>query len=220
MRVAELRKIWDKRYTALCRERKIRTIGGYGYLATDTYISSNALTVNQKGDDVHLSWWCEIKPLAIDPILWTIFMPETDLGSERRRLSLRVNGAFTATGLKIDRETTVVLPTADPDFHITRYLDRFAAAHTDFTAHYPTIDDFLSQLRTRTETPKLNPSRKSLREALTLIAAGRVDEAAHLVDTAIAAGDKGHMHGPQGGIYPLIADYCRRPRTADSPSGD
>lgn len=105
MRVAELRKIWDKRYTALCHERKIRTIGGYGCLATDTYISSNALTVNQKGDDVHLSWWCEIKPLAIDPILWTIFMPETDLGSERKRLSLRVNGAFTATGLKIDRET-------------------------------------------------------------------------------------------------------------------
>lgn len=66
MRVAELRKIWDKRYTALCRERKIRTIGGYGYLATDTYISSNALTVNQKGNDVHLSWWCETKPLAID----------------------------------------------------------------------------------------------------------------------------------------------------------
>jgi hypothetical protein len=111
VRVAELRKVWDKRYTALCRERKIRTIGGYGYLATDTYISSNALTVNRKGDDVHLSWWCETKPLAIDPILWTIFMPETDLGSERKRLSLRVNGAFTATGLKIaEKQPSFPLP--------------------------------------------------------------------------------------------------------------
>ncbi|MEV0670928.1 hypothetical protein [Mycobacterium sp. NPDC050441] len=206
----ELRKLWDQRIKDEATARGLKSVGGSVYRADDVYVAVllPIAGVDRKAESVRLTWRAEIKPLVLDEILWAAFMPDQDLGGPRKRLNLRVNGAFTVSGLEIGAGSVQAQPTDDPGVVIAAMLDEFDRLSAEFIAAHPDVDAYLTAVRA-CPTEQAGRPRNRLREIVTLIAVGDRDAAAALADAEVAAGEQGPMSGPRGGVFELLSVSCK-----------
>jgi hypothetical protein len=108
-----LGKIWAAEFAAEAKQRGYSTIGGFAYRVVGDFVHIITLMVYRSpAQELRCSWQGAAKPLAVDPILWDALFPELDLGSERKRRSLRVNGAFTVSAHTFESGSQVVDATA------------------------------------------------------------------------------------------------------------
>ncbi|OCB50333.1 hypothetical protein A5721_01400 [Mycobacterium vulneris] len=208
----ELRKFWDQRIKDEATARGLKSVSGFVYRADAGYVAVLVpiVGVDRLAESVQLTWRAEIKPLALDEILWAAFMPDQDLGGSRKRLNLRVTGAFTVSGLDIGAGSVQALPTADPGAVIAEMLDEFDRLSVEFIAGHPDIDAYLAAVQALPAAQAGWP-RNRLREIVTLIAVGDRDAAIAVADAEVAAGEQGPMSGPRGGVFELLSVSCKPP---------
>lgn len=185
-------KAWHDALRPACRARGMRFVTGVGFALDDVYLAElvypQVVHPDKDPDRLRISWAVDIKPLAVDEILWDAFLPDVEMGPQKR-INRRVNGAFRVQPLRIAHGTHEVLATDVPDWGPV--LDAFDRARAEFAAAYPTAANFAVALQERADS--IAPNRVLTRTVTALIAAGRGDDAARVADEAIAAGESGGM---------------------------
>ncbi|WP_285031071.1 hypothetical protein [Mycolicibacterium sp. lyk4-40-TYG-92] len=183
---------WQDALRPACRARGMRFVGGSGFILDDIYLTEQcyprAFRPGKDSDTLRVIWTVDIKPLAVDEILWDAFLPDVAMGPQMR-INRRVNGAFRVQPLRIENGSLDLPATDEPNWD--RVFDAFDCARTEFITAYPTVRDYVSALEQRADG--IAPNRVLTRAVTALIAAGRADEAAQLADDAIAAGEGGGM---------------------------
>ncbi|MCU1479145.1 MAG: hypothetical protein JWQ64_3838 [Subtercola sp.] len=205
----EIQQYWDRAFTHAARHRGLRTVGGYGYTDDGIHVASVALVISRRSDPLRISWWVEIKPLKLDDILRDAFLPTLDVGPAKRR-SLRVNGAFAAPALRLDRGEYLVALVEEPASTVNAVLDRFEDLRTEYLRVAPDPHDFIDQAQLRaSDANSVSPSAR-LREALALVVAHRNDEAVRLLRNELDNHRHGPMGGPDGDVFDLLLKYLER----------
>jgi len=183
---------WKDALRPACRDRGMRFVGGSGFVLDDVYLTELfPMQVFHPGKDpnkLRFNWSVDIKPVAVDEILWDAFLPDVSMGPQMR-INRRVNGAFRVQPLRIERGSLDVLATDEPNWGPV--FDAFDRARTEFITAYPTVADYVSALERRSDG--IAPNRALTRTVTALIAAGRAGEAARVADQAVAAGESGGM---------------------------
>ncbi|WP_225433654.1 hypothetical protein [Mycolicibacterium mucogenicum] len=189
---SSVEQAWMDTLRPACRARGIRFVGGSGFVVDDIYLTElcypRVFHPDKDPDRLRVIWTVDIKPLAVDEILWDAFLPDVVMGPQMR-INRRVNGAFRVQPLGIEEGSLDVLATDEPNW--SPVLDAFDRARTAFIAAYPTAADYVSALEQRGDG--IAPNRALTRTVTALIAAGRAEEAAQMADQAIAAGESGGM---------------------------
>lgn len=149
-------------------------------------------------------------------------MPDQDLGGPRKRLNLRVNGAFTVPGLDIGSGVVQAQSTDDSLGTVTAMLDEFDRLSTEFIVGHPGTHRYLTAVQAL-PAEQVSWPRNRLREIVTLIAVADRDAAG----AELARGEHGPMSGPRGSVFELLsvsckpleiqAEYCARRRPSCSP---
>lgn len=99
-----------------CRARGIKIVSGTGFTVDDVYLTTLEPTVwLPTGDLVKVTWKVEMKPRALEDLLWDAFLPDVRVGP-RMRVNRRINGAFRIYPLEIGQGSFEV-PPADPETH-------------------------------------------------------------------------------------------------------
>jgi hypothetical protein len=206
----ELRKLWDQRIKDAASARGLKSVGGCVYRADDVYVAVLVPIVggDRKGESVRLSWRADIKPLVLDEILWSAFMPDEDLGGPRKRLNLRVTGSFTVPGLDLGSAVVQVQLTDDPVAAVNAMLAEFDCLTAEFVAAHPDVEAYLKAVQALPAEQAVW-SRNRLREIVSLIAVGERDAAGALADAELARGEHGPMSGPRGSVFELLSVYCK-----------
>ena len=183
---------WKDALRPACRARGMRFVGGSGFVVDDIYLTElcypRVFHPDKDPDRLRVIWTVDVKPLAVDEILWDAFLPDVSMGPQMG-INRRVNGAFRVQPLRIEEGSLDVLATGEPNW--SPVLDAFDRVRTEFIAAYPTVADYASALDQRGDGIASN--RALTRTVTTLIAAGRADEAARVADEAISAGENGGM---------------------------
>jgi hypothetical protein len=183
---------WEDALRPACRARGMRFVRGSGFTLDDIYLTElcypRAFHPGKDPDRLRVIWTVDIKPLAVDEILWNAFLPDVSMGPQMR-INRRVNGAFRVQPLRIEAGSLDVLASDEPNWEPV--LDAFDRARTEFITAYPTVADYVSALEQRSDG--IAPNRALTRTVTALIAAGRGDEAARVADEAIARGEGGGM---------------------------
>lgn len=82
----------------------MRFVTATGFVLDDVYVAElfypQVLHPNKDLDRLRITWTVDIKPLAVDEILWAAFMPDEVMGPQKR-INRRVNGAFKVQPLRI-----------------------------------------------------------------------------------------------------------------------
>lgn len=208
-KLSAAKKAWDDALAPACRTRGMRFVSGAGFAVDDVYITElfypRVVHPDKDLDRLQITWTIEIKPLAVDDILWAAFLPDVPMGA-RMRINRRINGAFRVQPLRIGTGTRDVPASQAPDWGPV--LDDFDRVRTEFTATYPAPADYVSALEQRGDG--IAPNRDLTRRVTALIAAGRSDEAAQIADDAIARGDSGGMSS-EVDVLKYLAAYARGP---------
>lgn len=183
---------WKDALRPACRDRGMRFVSGSGFVVDDSYLTElcypRVFHPDKDPDRLRVIWTVDVKPLAVDEILWDAFLPDVAMGPQMR-INRRVNGAFRVQPLRIEEGSLDVLVTDEPNW--SPMLDAFDRARTEFIAAYPTVADYVSALEQRGDGIASN--RALTRTVTALIAAGRADEAAWVADEASSAGESGGM---------------------------
>lgn len=170
----------------------MKLLSGSGFVVDDVYLTElflmQVVHPDKDPNTLRFSWAVDIKPLAVDEILWDAFLPDVAMGRQMR-INRRVNGAFRVQPLRIDNGSLDVLAADEPDW--SPVLDAFDRARIAFVATYPTVAGYVAALEQYGGDIALN--RALTRTVTALIAAGSGDQAAQLADRAIAAGESGGM---------------------------
>jgi hypothetical protein len=208
----QLDRLWTERTKAACQSRGLRFVSGCGYQVDDVYLSvfSASRWVTRDHPGPRWRWTVRIKPLVLDEILWDAFMPDADLGGPRKRMNLRVSGWFTVDGLEVGSGLIKVPEPTRPDAVLAAMLDEFECVRAEFVAAHPSVDDYLTAVRSMSAEQASWP-RNRLREIVTLIAVGDRDAAGALADAELARGEHGPMSGPRGGVFELLSVFCKPP---------
>lgn len=183
---------WKDALRPSCRGRGMKFVSGAGFVVDDVYLTElfpmRVFHPDKDPDKLRFSWTVDIKPLAVDEILWNAFLPNVEMGPQMR-INRRVNGAFRVQPLRIAQGTHDVLATDEPDW--SPVLDAFDRARAEFITAYPAVADFAVALQQHVDG--IAPNRALTRTVTALIAAGRGVEAARVADEAVAAGESGGM---------------------------
>ena len=199
----QLARDWDQAFTAACREAKIRHVGGFGYIADDTYLTEFRGGGVRNGPLATHSWSISIKPLLVDDILWAVFMPDTDLGGPRARLNHRITGAFSVSSHEIARGHRPLPLDTNPRPVLDALLDEFTTTRDTFIAAYPTVSDFYQRVR------GAHYGRARLLEVLTLLAIDDYRNAKKAIAAAIDHGDVVFSTlGREGSVFHDLDQYC------------
>lgn len=185
----------------------MRFVSAEGFLVDDVYITSVTATVfHPEVDRLRIDWEVRAKPLAVDEVLWSAFLPDVQMGP-KMRINRRINGSCQIQPLRLHRDSHDIAATGEPDWDPV--LDRFERIRADFITAHPTAADFVSALE---QSPDgIAPSRSRTRLVTALIAAGRNADAARIADDAIARGERGAMSRTVD-VLEYLAAYAKGPR--------
>ncbi len=187
----------------------MRFVSGAGFVVDDVYITElfypQVFHPEKDQERLRITWTVDIKPLAVDEILWTAFLPDVAMGP-RMRINRRINGAFRVQPLRIGKGTRDVPADQTPDWGPV--LDDFDRIRSEFIAMYPTPAEYVSALEQHDDGIASN--RALTRTVTALIATGRTDEAAKIADEAIARGDSGGMSSKVD-VLKYLAAYAKGP---------
>ena len=199
-------KQWTEAFRAACRDRAMRFVGGEGFLLGEVYLAAvSALVFDADGDRLRIDWHFDVKPLAVDDVLWAAFTPETQM-SPQMRINRRINGSCQVPPLELQRGVFEVCADDEPAWDAL--LDRFDAARRDFLASYPTAADFVTALADHPD--RVAPNRAITRQVAALIAGGHAEEAAIVADRAIATGQRGNMSRTTD-VLKYLSAYAKGP---------
>ncbi|BBZ15103.1 hypothetical protein [Mycobacterium branderi] len=204
-------KEWSAAFRRACRRHGMRFVSDEGFLVDDVYISSIGLylrTAKAGWNPEEVGWTIEIKPLALDEVLWAAFMPEVSMGP-RMRVNRRINGAFQIRARTIDTGNRSVSKADQPDQVCDEIVEHYLAVRSEFITRHPTVADFLTVVH----APGDDPARPIhlQREITTLIAAGNGQRAAELAEAALARGEHGTMSNSRANVLELLAAYAKGP---------
>jgi hypothetical protein len=200
---------WADALRPACRRRGMRFVSAAGFVLDDVYITElfypQVLHPDKDPDRLRISWTVDIKPLAVDEILWAAFLPDVVMGSQMR-INRRVNGAFRVTPLRIDSGHRDVPAIDEPDWDLV--LDHFDRVRADFIAAHPTVADYAAALEQHPDG--IAPNRGLTRTITALIAAGRTADAGRMADEAISRGEQGSMSSTVD-VLKYLAAYAKGP---------
>lgn len=169
----------------------MRFVSGTAFVLDDVYLTSVDARVvhpDQEPGRLRIDWAVEIKPLAVDDVLWAAFLPDVVM-SRQVRVNRRVNGAFQVRPLRIASGSRDVAAGGAPDWNPV--LDACGAARDDFIAAHPDAAGFVAALE---QDGGGHASGQGLvRVVAALVAADRAQDAARVADDAIARGERGPM---------------------------
>ncbi|OBG24081.1 hypothetical protein A5768_22170 [Mycolicibacterium fortuitum] len=187
----------------------MRFLSATGFVLDDVYVTElfypQVFHPDKDPERLRISWTVEIKPLAVDEILWAAFMPDEVMGA-RMRINRRVNGAFKVQPLRIGRGHHDFPATDEPDWDPV--LDEFDRLRAEFIAAHPTAADYAAVVEQHPDG--IAPNRALTRTITALIAAGRTSDAARVADEAIARGDRGGMSSTVD-VLKYLAAYAKGP---------
>ncbi len=186
----------------------MRFVSGIAFVLDDVYIASiEAHLVHPDRDPERLviDWAVDIKPLAVDEILWAAFLPDVVMGPQKR-INHHVTGAFQVRPMRIARGSREVGVSGAPDWDPV--LDEFDRVRSDFITAHPEVADFAAALEqdgTRRAT-----GQELVRTITALIAADRAAEAALVSDGATARGERGPMSSTVD-VLKYLSAYAKGP---------
>jgi hypothetical protein len=198
---------WVDTLGPACRRRGMRFVSWAGFVLDDVYVTElfypQVFHPDKDPDRLRISWDVDIKPRAVDDILWAAFLPDVVMGP-RIRINRRVNGAFRVTPLRIASGRRDVPATDEPDWDPV--LDHFDRVRAEFIAAHPSVAEYAAAVEQRPDA--IAPSRSLTRAITALIAAGRTADAARMADEAIARGERGSMHSTVD-VLKYLAAYAK-----------
>ncbi|MFV8174957.1 hypothetical protein [Mycolicibacterium peregrinum] len=200
---------WNDALRPACKSRGMRFVSATGFVLDDVYVTElfypQVFHPDKDPDRLRITWSVEIKPLAVDEILWAAFMPDVVMGRQMR-INRRVNGAFTVQPLRIGTGHRDIPATGEPEWDPV--LDEFDRVRGEFITAHPTVADYAAVV----EQPPdgIAPNRALTRTVTALIAAGRNADAAGLADEAIARGERGGMSSTVD-VLKYLAAYAKGP---------
>ncbi|OHU31675.1 hypothetical protein BKG76_00195 [Mycobacteroides franklinii] len=187
----------------------MRYLSASGFVLDDVFITElypRVFHPDKDTDRLQITWTINIKPLAVDEILWKAFLPDVKMGPQMR-INRRVNGAFTVRPLRIDTGSMQITAASEPDWEPV--LDHFDRVRADFIATYPTAADYVTALSERAHG--IASGQDLTRSVTALIAAGRSADAARVADEAIADGQSGGMSSTVD-VLKYLAAYAKGPQ--------
>ncbi|QRY46140.1 hypothetical protein JVX93_04455 [Mycolicibacterium boenickei] len=200
---------WNDAFKPACRRRGMRFVSATGFLLDDVYVTElfypQAFHPDKDPDRLRISWTVDIKPLAVDEILWAAFIPDVVMGRQMQ-INRRINGAFKVQPLRIGSGHRDVPVTSEPDWG--PILDEFDRVRAEFIAAHPTAADYAAAVEQHPDG--IAPNRALTRTVTALIAAGRTPDAARMADTAIARGERGEMSSAVD-VLKYLAAYAKGP---------
>jgi hypothetical protein len=180
-----------------------------GFVLDDVYVTElfypQVFHPDQDPDRLRITWTVDIKPLAVDEILWAAFMPNVAMGRQMR-INRRVNGAFKVTPLRVGSGHRDFPATDEPDWDPV--LDEFERVRAEFIIAHPTAADYAAVVEQH--PAGVAPSRALTRTVTALIAAGRSVDAARIADDAVARGERGGMSSTVD-VLKYLAAYAKGP---------
>lgn len=189
----------------------MRFVSETGYVVDDVYIASVYVQVwppDKDFDRVRISHVFNIKPLAVDDILWAAFMPSSVKMGKQMRLNRRINGSCQIHALELERQHRDLR--ADDPVDWGPLLDQFDCARKQFIETYPTVADYVTALVN--PAIRTGANRELTRMTASLIAAGRNAEAAQFADEALARGESGSMSSTVD-VLKYLSAYAKGPET-------
>lgn len=202
-------RAWNDALRPTCKSRGMRFVSATGFILDDVYVTElfypQVFHPDQDPDRLRISWTVEIKPLAVDEILWAAFMPDEVMGRQMR-INRRINGAFKVQPLRIGSGHHDFPATDEPDW--ASVLNEFDRIRTEFIAAHPTVNDYAAVVEHSPDG--IAPSRALTRTVTALIAAGRNADAAVIADEAIARGERGGMSSTVD-VLKYLAAYAKGP---------
>lgn len=184
-------------------------VSGTGYVVDEVYIASVFVQVwhpDKAREQLRISRVFDIKPVAVDDILWAAFMPESVTMGKQMRLNRRINGSCQVSALTLVRDYRIIPATDSVDWG--PLLDEFDCARAEFIESYPDLAGFVAALEH--PTIRTGANRELTRMTTSLMAAGRPAEAARLADEAIAAGESGGMSSTTD-VLKYLSAYAKGP---------
>lgn len=201
---------WVDAFRPACRDRGMRYVSASGFVLDSVYITElcypRVFHCGKDSEYLQITWTVNIKPLAVDEILWEAFLPDVKMGP-LMRINRRINGAFMVTPLRIDTGSIEVLAAGEPDWEPV--LNQFDRVRAEFIATYPTAADYVVALSERADG--VAPGRNLTRTVTALIAADLPIDGARIADEAIAAGESGEMSSTVD-VLKYLAAYAKGPR--------
>lgn len=185
-------------------------VSGTGYVVDEVYIASVHVQVwhpDKAAEQLRISREFDIKPVAVDDILWAAFMPESVTMGKRMRLNRRINGSCQVSALTLVRDYRIIKATDPVDWG--PLLDQFEPARAEFIEQYPTPAGFVAALEH--PTIRTGGNRELTRMTTSLMAAGRPAEAARLADEAIGTGESGGMSSTTD-VLNYLSAYAKGPQ--------
>ncbi len=188
----------------------MRFVTGSGFVLDDVYVTElfypQVFHSDQDPDRLRISWTVDIKPLAVDDILWAAFMPDVQMGPQMR-INRRINGAVKVTPLRIGSGDRDVSAADEPNWDPV--LDEFDRIRHDFIAAHPSPADYVVALDRYPD--RIAASRSLTRLITALIAAGHNEDAARVADEAIARGEQGPMSSTVD-VLKYLAAFAKGPQ--------
>lgn len=206
----ELVKQREKALAAACRRRGVRFVFESPFVVDDVYVA----LVRQRHwptSPAGQVWQVGIKPLAVDDVVRASFLVDEPFGA-RALLNRRVNcSSFDVVDpLRIGDD--IVVPHSDgPDPGWDSLLGQFDQIRAEFVAEHPTVDQFLTAVRAADD---LERPENVLRETTALIALGRLQEAAAVVDAALATTSRhtwGRISRHNVTLFEYLSAYAHGP---------
>ncbi|MGD7788322.1 hypothetical protein ACQCX2_08350 [Propionibacteriaceae bacterium Y1700] len=180
---------WLDAFRAAARDRGMKFVSGAAFVVDDVHIASITASVRKQGSDqLRIGWTVDIKPLAVDEVLWAAFLPDVTMGPTKK-INHRISGAFQVRPVRLTAQHRVVRVADGPNWE--QALDEFDRLRQDFVVVHPDLTTFIARSKPADDDQLTGHALVSLITAL--IADGRGAEAARLADEAIARGESGHM---------------------------
>lgn len=202
-------KAWDAAFRAAARTHGLRWISGRACLLDDLYISMLSVGVShppRRVDVLRVGWSVKVKPLAVDPILWAAFLPETEY-TERVAVNRRVNG-YGVRPVTLRRGEIEVASDAIPD--VDEFFDIFSTSCTEFVSTHPALTDFVEVAAD--ELDRRWSGEAVIRLITALMSVGRADEAHALAADAVARREHGGAISTAT-VMEFLAAYTAGPET-------
>lgn len=202
-------RAWNDAFKPACRRRGMRFVTAVGFVLDNVYVTElfypQVFHPDSDPDQLRITWTVDIKPLAVDEILWAAFLPDEVMGPQKR-INRRVNGASKVQPLRIGSGHRDVSPTDEPDWDPV--LDEFDRIRAEFIAAHPTAADYAAVVEHSPDG--IAPSRALTRTVTALIAAGRATDAARIADDAVTRGERGGMSSTVD-VLKYLAAYAKGP---------
>ncbi|MBZ2196567.1 hypothetical protein [Occultella gossypii] len=190
------------------RRRGMRFVSGTAFILDDVYITSveaHVVHPDRDRERLRINWVVDVKPLAVDEILWAAFLPDVVMGPQKR-IDHRIAGAFQVRPLRIASGSLDVDVGGAPDWDPV--LDEFDRVRNGFITAHPAVADFVAALEQ--DRGSRASGQELVRTITALIAADRAADAARIADDATARGERGPMSSTVD-VLKYLSAYAKGP---------